>query len=248
MSILTDKIALVTGASSGIGEATAKALAEAGVKVALAARRTDRLKKLAAEISPDGSRALVCPTDVTCRAQVAAAVHAVQTQWGAIDILVNNAGIMPLSFIRNLHVDEWDRMVEVNIRGVLNCTAAVLPQMLKRKAGHIVNVSSLAGRRVFAAGSVYCGTKYFVNAFSEGLRLELSPKDNIRVTIIEPALTRSELTQTITDRQVAESFANLQKLKILNSEDIASAIVYAVSQPPHVNVNEVLIRPTAQES
>ncbi len=248
MNTVTDKIALVTGASSGIGEATARALAAAGLKVALAARRVDRLEKLSAALSPDGDRVMVCPLDVTSREQAEKTVQAVVDRWGQIDVLVNNAGIMPLSFIRNLHLDEWDRMVEVNIRGVLHCTGAVLPGMLKRKSGHIVNISSLAGRRVFAAGSVYCATKYFVNAFSEGLRMELSPKDNIRVTIIEPALTRSELTRTITDPAVAAAFQELQKMKILESEDIARAIVYAVTQPPRVNINEVLIRPTEQET
>jgi len=248
MNTAMDKIALVTGASSGIGDATGRALAEVGLKVALAARRVDRLEKLAAALSPDGDRAMVCPLDVTSREQAAKTVQAVLDRWGQIDVLVNNAGIMPLSFIRNLHLDEWDRMVEVNIRGVLHCTGAVLPGMLKRKSGHIVNISSLAGRRVFAAGSVYCATKYFVNAFSEGLRLELSPKDNIRVTIIEPALTRSELIDTITDPPVAQAFQGFQKMNILESEDIARAIVYAVTQPPRVNVNEVLIRPTEQET
>lgn len=248
MNIETDKTVLITGASSGIGEATARALAEAGMKVALAARRVDRLEKLAAELSPDGERAMVCPTDVTSREQAEKTVQTVLDRWEKIDVLINNAGIMPLSFIKNFHLDEWDRMVEVNIRGVLNCTAAVLPDMLRRKSGQIVNISSLAGRRVFASGSVYCATKFFVNAFSDGLRMELSPKDNIRVTIIEPALTRSELIDTITDPPVAAAFQGYQKMAILESADIARAILYAVSQPPHVNVNEILIRPTEQES
>ncbi len=245
MNTVKDKTALVTGASSGIGEVTARAFAEAGMKVALAARREDRLQALAGEL---GSGALALPMDVTNKDNVLAGVDTILNEWGHINILVNNAGLMPLSFIRNLHLDEWDRMVDVNIKGVLYVTAAVLPHMLERKSGHIVNVSSLAGRRVFPSGSVYCGTKFFVNAFSDGLRMELSPKDNIRVTVIEPARTKSELTQHITDESVKEFFAAGKDWRILDAEDIANAIVYAVSQPPHVNVNEILIRPTEQDT
>jgi len=246
MTGLQDKIALVTGASAGIGEATARALAAAGVKVALAARRTERLEKIATEISSDPDRTVVCTMDVTSRQSVNAGVYTVLDRWGHIDILVNNAGIMPLSFIRNLKVDEWLQMVDVNINGVMYCTAAVLPSMLDRKSGHIVNISSVAGRRVLASGSVYCGTKFFVNAFSEGLRMELSPEDNIRVTIIEPAMTESELRNTITDQNVLKRYESMKNMKILEADDIARAIVYAVSQPRHVNVNEILIRPTEQ--
>ncbi len=245
MNIMKDKTALITGASSGIGEVTARALVAVGMKVALAARREDRLHALAVELGP---AAMTVPMDVTDKNNVSAGVQTVLNDWGQIDVLVNNAGLMPLSFIRNLHTDEWDRMVDVNIKGVLHATAAVLPHMLERKSGHIVNISSLAGRRVFPSGSVYCGTKFFVNAFSDGLRMELSPKDNIRVTIIEPARTKSELTQHITDNDVKEFFGAGSKWRILDAEDIANAIVYAVTQPPHVNVNEILIRPTEQET
>ncbi len=248
METMTDKVALVTGASAGIGEAIARAMGQAGLRVALAARRVDRLEKIAGEISTDSERTLVCPCDVTSREEAKKTVGAVLDNWGKIDILVNNAGVMPLSFVKNLHLDEWDRMVDVNVKGVLNCTGAVIPTMLEQQSGHIINISSLAGRRIFPAGSVYCATKFFVCAFSEGLRAELSPRDNIRVTIIEPAFTRSELTLSITDETVKERFAEFSQIKILEAEDIANAVIYAISQPSHVNVNEILIRPTEQET
>ena len=247
MSTLKGKVALVTGASSGIGSATALALARAGARIALGARRTDRLAQLEAKIRAEGGDALSCGLDVAQRPQCEAFVKAAMDRWGVIDILVNNAGLMPLSFLKSLKVDEWERMVDVNIKGVLFCTAAVLEHMRKRKTGHIVNISSVAGRVVFPAGSVYCATKYAVNAFTEGLRQELSARSNIRVTCIEPGVVATELVNTITDRSLREFVENTKRMEALRAEDIADSVLYAVGSPPHVNVNEILIRPITQE-
>ena len=174
-------------------------------------------------------------------------VAAVVAEWGSVDVLVNNAGLMPLSFVKKLKVDEWDRMIDVNIKGVMYCTAAVLPHMAAKKSGHIVNVSSVAGRIVFPAGSVYCATKHAVTAFSEGLRQELSARSGIRVTCIEPGVVATELTDAITDESLAQFVENSKKMESLSAQDIASAIMYAVDAPPHANVNEILIRPVSQE-
>ncbi|CAI8050817.1 Uncharacterized oxidoreductase SSP1627, partial [Geodia barretti] len=241
------KVALVTGASSGIGSATALALAGAGARVALGARRTDRLAQLEAKIRAEGGDVISCGLDVAQRPQCEAFVKAAMDRWGAIDILVNNAGLMPLSFLKSLKVDEWEQMVDVNIKGVLFCTAAVLEHMRKRKTGHIVNISSVAGRVVFPAGSVYCATKHAVNAFTEGLRQELSARSNIRVTCIEPGVVATELVNTITDRSLREFVENTKRMEALRAEDIADSVLYAVGSPPHVNVNEILIRPITQE-
>jgi NADP-dependent 3-hydroxy acid dehydrogenase YdfG len=168
-------------------------------------------------------------------------------KWGTIDILVNNAGLQPLSFFKNLKVEEWDKMIDVNIRGVLYCTAAVITHMVNKKSGHIVNISSIAGRIVYPAGSVYCATKHAITAFSEGLRQEFSQRSNIRITCIEPGVVATELINTITDKAL-EKYVEMTKLmEARQAEDIANAIVFAVQAPNHVNVNEILIRPTIQE-
>lgn len=244
---LTDKVAIVTGASSGIGEATARSLAQKGCKVVLAARRKERLENLKKEIEQDGGKALVVETDVTKRSDCKQLAEATKKEFGRIDILVNNAGLMPLSFVKKLKEDEWEKMVDVNIKGVLNCTAAVLPAMQEQKGGHMVNISSVAGRRNFPGGAVYCATKYAVRAFSEGLRQELSPSENIRVTIIEPGAVTTELPETITDEDILEGFEKMKEMTFLESEDIAESIVYAVSQPGRVNVAEILVMPTEQQ-
>ncbi|KAG2474863.1 MAG: putative 3-oxoacyl-[acyl-carrier-protein] reductase [Nitrosopumilales archaeon] len=160
---------------------------------------------------------------------------------------MNNAGIMPLSFLKNQKVDEWDQMIDVNIKGVLYCTSAVIPHMREKKSGHIVNISSVAGRIVFPAGSVYCATKHAITAFSEGLRQELSARSNIRVTCIEPGVVSTELTNTITDESLQSFIEGAKKMQALQADDIANAILYAVESPDHVNVNEVLVRSTTQE-
>lgn len=244
---LKDKVAIVTGASSGIGYATSLALAKAGAKVAIGARRTENLKKLEDEIKNIGGQVFSKKLDVTKKSECDSFVADVLAKWGTVDILVNNAGLMPLSFVKRLKIDEWDRMVDVNIKGVLYCTAAVVTPMLEKKSGHIVNISSVAGRIVFPAGSVYCATKHAITAFSEGLRQELSVRSNIRVTCIEPGVVSTELTNTITDESLQSFVENAKKMEALKAEDIANAILYAVESPSHVSVNEVLIRPTTQE-
>lgn len=244
---LADRVAIVTGASSGIGEAAATSLAAAGAAVALAARRTDRLRSVADRIAADGGQALPIPTDVTDRAAVAALAERALREWGRIDILVNNAGVMPLSLIAAGRVDDWDRMIDVNVKGLLYGVAAVLPTMLDQESGHIINVSSLASRRPIPTGVVYAATKFAVRCISDGLRLELSSARHIRVTDIEPGVVATELMDHIPDADTREAFlARWEDNTPLTAQDIANAIVFAASQPPHVNVNEILLRPTDQ--
>ena len=241
------KVAVITGASSGIGYATALALSKAGAKVAIGARRTDKLEQLENEIKKNGGEVLSHKLDVTKKDDCNAFVDQAIKKWGTVDILVNNAGLMPLSFVKNLKVGEWEQMIDVNIKGVLFCTAAAIPHMKEKKSGHIVNISSVAGRIVFPSGSVYCATKHAVTAFSEGLRQELSARSNIRVTCIEPGAVETELLNTITDESLQSFLDAAKKMQALKATDIADAILFAVQSPEHMNVNEVLIRPTTQE-
>ena len=244
---LNGKVAIITGASSGIGEATAKKLAGEGAKVVLAARRTDRLEELKSEIAKAGGSALVVETDVTKRDAVKNLVKQAKDTYGPVDILVNNAGLMPLSYMKNLHVDEWLTMVDVNINGVLLCLAETLPDMTERKQGHIINISSVAGREVMNGSAVYSATKFAVRALSDGLRQELAPKHNIRVTCIEPGAVETELTDTITDKELMEDLKGFfDNIEMLDSEDIANAIHYAITQPDGVHINELQVRPTSQ--
>ena len=245
--MIKNKVAIVTGASSGIGYATALALSKAGAKVAIGARRTDKLEKLESEIKQAGGEVFSQKLDVTKKQECDSFVENTIKALGSVDILVNNAGLMPLSFIKNLKVDEWDQMIDVNIKGVLYCTAAVIPHFLEKKSGHIVNISSVAGRIVFPSGSVYCATKHAVTALSEGLRQEFSTRKNIRVTCIEPGVVATELTNTITDESLKGFVENAKKMQSLSAQDIANAILFAVESPEHMNVNEVLVRPTTQE-
>jgi len=248
MKQLKNKTAIITGASSGIGEATAHVLSEEGMNLVLAARREDRLNELKEKIESNGGKAIVVKTDVTERDQVDNMAQKAKDKFGSIDILINNAGLMPLSLMKNLHVDEWDQMIDVNLKGVLYCIAAVLPTMRDQQNGHIVNISSVAGRKVMPGSAVYSATKFGVRAISEGLRQELSPSDNIRITAIEPGAVDTELMDTITDEEmkdlVEESFGNI---KTLESEDIAESIRYVVLQPARVDVSEILIMPTEQK-
>jgi len=245
--MIKDKVAIVTGASSGIGYATAMALSKAGAKVAIGARRVDKLESLKNEITKNGGAVISQKLDVTKKSDCDAFVGEVVKKWGSVDILVNNAGLMPLSFFKNRKVDEWDQMIDVNIKGVLYCTAAAISHMHAKKSGHIVNISSVAGRVVFPAGSVYCATKHAITALSEGLRQEFSQRSNIRVTCVEPGVVATELTNTITDESLGAFVESVKKMESLKAEDIANAILYAVESPAHVNVNEILIRPTTQE-
>jgi len=245
--MIKGKVAIVTGASSGIGYATCLALSKAGARMAAGARRADRLESLEKEIAKNGGEILIQKLDVTKKAECDSFVDAAAKKWGMVDILVNNAGLMPLSFFKSLKVDEWDRMIDVNIKGVLYCTAAAIPHMLAKKSGHIVNISSVAGRVVFPAGSVYCATKHAVTALSEGLRQEFSTRSNIRVTCIEPGVVATELTNTITDKSLEKFVEATKQMEALYAEDIANAILFAVESPSHMNVNEILVRPTTQE-
>ncbi|HJO35198.1 MAG TPA: SDR family oxidoreductase [Gammaproteobacteria bacterium] len=247
MSELTGKTAVITGASSGIGAATARALANAGANVVLAARRDDRLRELEAQIVRAGGNAASVATDVTDDAAVQGLVATARERFGGIDILVCNAGIMPLSMVANVRLEEWQRAVDVNVNGVFRSVAHTLPHMLSSGGGHIVVLSSVAGRKVFPGGAVYCATKYAVRAFAEGLRAELSPAHGIRVTVIEPGAVATELPAGVADEDVQQSVRQLyEEQTVLEAEDIAAAIRYAVTQPAHVSVNEVLIRPTEQ--
>ena len=250
-----NKVAIVTGASSGIGYATSLALSKAGVRVAVGARRIDRLQELEKQIVKNGDEGrgggqelfIQRKLDVTSKSDCDSFVDTVVRKWGKVDILINNAGLMPLSYFKNCKVEEWEQMIDVNIKGVLYCTSAVIPYMLDKKSGHIVNISSVAGRIVFAGGSVYCATKHAITAFSEGLRKELSPESNIRVTCIEPGAVSTELLETITDESMTKFIQASKNMETLQSEDIANAILYAIQAPSHINVNEILIRPTSQE-
>ncbi|MER8490916.1 SDR family NAD(P)-dependent oxidoreductase [Mesorhizobium australicum] len=244
--MLAGKVALVTGASSGIGEATAAALAAAGARVAVAARRVERLEALAARIEKIGGTALRIEADVTSSDDVAAMVGKVVAEWGQLDILVNNAGVMLLSPAAEATLDDWRHMVELNLLALMGVTKAALPH-LKVAKGHIVNVSSVAGRVANPGASGYAATKFGVVGFSESLRREVYA-DKVRVTVIEPGLVRTELGDHITN---AASKAGLDQrlatMEALTAEDVAAAILYAVGQPARVNVNEIVIRPTDQE-
>ena len=244
MSQISGKSIIITGASSGIGEATAKMLAERGAKLMLAARRADKLNKLVAEIEAAGGTAAYQVVDVTKQSQVQALADETLKQYGKIDVMVNNAGIMPLSRLDQLLVEEWDRTIDINIKGVLYGIAAVLPAMQKAQSGHIINISSVAGHLVFPNAAVYCGTKYAVRAITEGLRQEIG-KD-IRCTIISPGAVATELTNHITDETAAKGANQLYEIAI-GAEAVASAIAYAIEQPKEVDINEILLRPTAQQ-
>jgi NADP-dependent 3-hydroxy acid dehydrogenase YdfG len=241
------KVALVTGASSGIGAATALKLAKAGAKVGLAARRLDRLSELQQQITADGGQAIALEMDVVDQASVTAAVARLAKTFGSIDIVFNNAGLMPISDLDALKTDEWHRMVDVNIKGLLNTTAAVLPYMIGQKAGHIVNTSSIAGRKVFPGLAVYCATKHAVTAVSEGMRLELSKKHNIRVTCVQPGAVESELFEHISDDGYRDQMEALKtQMEFLKADDIAETVLFALQAPAHVDIAEVFVMPTQQ--
>jgi NADP-dependent 3-hydroxy acid dehydrogenase YdfG len=246
MAKLDGKVAVVTGASSGIGEATAEALVAEGAAVVVAARREDRLTDLVERIRSADGRVLAAVCDVTEESQAHGLIRKAQEEFGSVDILVNNAGVMLLSKVGKGLSEEWRQMFDVNVMGLLYATDAAIEVMKRQGGGHLVNVSSVAGRKVTRdASGVYAGSKHAVGAISEGLRQELL-EDNIRVTIVEPGAVETELTNHITDQEARESLGGLAQIEILQSEDIANAIAYAVTQPSHVSVNEILIRPTHQ--
>jgi NADP-dependent 3-hydroxy acid dehydrogenase YdfG len=245
---LEGRVAAVTGATSGIGEATAAGLAAAGAKVGLAGRREDRLQALAERIEGDGGTALAIPTDVSDEAQANAFVQRTHSELGGLDILVNNAGVMLLGPVTGADTDEWRTMIHVNLLGLLYCTHAALPLMGEGGGGHIVNVSSVAGRTASLGSAVYNMTKWGVNGFSEGLRQE-ALHVGIRVTIVEPGMVETELLDHNTNPMVLEAAKKVREQvgTPLSAEDIARVILYAVSQPEHVALNEVLVRPTRQQ-
>jgi NADP-dependent 3-hydroxy acid dehydrogenase YdfG len=247
MGALDGKVAAVTGASSGIGAATAKALAGAGAAVALGARRVDRLEALASGIDESGGHALAIELDVAKEQSANAFVAEAKSQLGGLDILVNNAGVMLLGPVEGAPTDQWRTMVNVNVLGLLYCTHAALPVMREAGSGHIVNISSVAGRSANAGSAVYNLTKFGVGAFSEALRQEVSPA-GIRTTIIEPGFVDTELQGHNEHPAVREGIEKMRQAlpEVLQAEDIAGAILYAVTQPQRVDVNEVLIRPTGQ--
>jgi len=243
---ISGKVAIVTGASSGLGESTALHLAARGAKVVLAARRLDRLHKLVADIRAAGGEAIAVQTDVARRDDMERLAAAAVEAYGRIDVLVNNAGVMPLSPLARLKVDEWDRTIDVNIKGVLYGIAAVLPRMQAQGSGHIVNIASIAGLKVFTPlGTVYSATKHAVRAISEGLRIESGR--SIRVTTVSPGAVDSELKFGSSDPDASAGVQAFYEANQIPADSVARAVVYAVEQPADVDVNEIVIRPVAQE-
>jgi NADP-dependent 3-hydroxy acid dehydrogenase YdfG len=238
MNTLIDKTVLISGASSGIGEATVRELADKGARLFIGARRTDRLDALATEVGADVAWHAL---DVTSAASFAAFADAAEERFGRIDVLINNAGVMPLSPLAALKQDEWTRMIDVNVHGVLNGIAAVLPRFIAQQSGHVVNVASIAAHFVMPSAAVYCATKYAVWAITEGLRQE---HDDIRTTIISPGVVATELGNDITDPDIATALTTWRQ-KSLTPDAIARAIRYALEQPEGVDINEVIVRPTA---
>jgi NADP-dependent 3-hydroxy acid dehydrogenase YdfG len=240
---LHDRVAVVTGASSGIGAAVARALAREGASVALAARRRDVLIEVQAGLErQDADRSIVVPTDVTDRSQVGRLVSRAADELGPVDVLVNCAGVMYYTLMRNAREDEWERTVEVNCKGTLNCVGAVLPGMLERGSGHIITISSDAGRKVFPGLAVYSASKFFVEALSQGLRLETAGT-GIKVTTVQPGNVATDLQAMSEDSDALELYGQPSGARVLDPEDVAASVVHALSQPDHVAVNEILVEP-----
>ncbi len=240
------KVVVITGASSGLGEATARLLAKEGAAVVLGARRADRLQSLADEITKAGGKAVALVTDVTDFSQVKALVDKAVEKFGRVDVVINNAGLMPQSPLERLKIDDWNRTIDVNIKGVLYGIAAALPHMQRQKLGHIINVSSVAGHKVMHSGAVYAATKHAVRALSEGLRLEVKPY-NIRTTVISPGAVATELPSSVTEPDISAGINQFYEKYAIPADSFASAVLYAMSQPEDVDVNEILFRPTRQE-
>ncbi len=241
---IQDKVVAVTGASSGIGEATVRLLAEKGARVVMGARRASRLEALAAELGQKGQQVAYRPLDVTRREEVRDFVGFAVERFGRLDVLVNNAGVMPLSMMDQLKVDEWEWMVDVNLKGVLYGIAAALPVFKKQGGGHLINITSVADRVVVPTAAVYSGTKFAVRAISEGLRQEIG--GNVRVTLVAPGATQSELANGISDPELRRAAIEQYRQELIPAEAIARAIAFAIGQPRDVDVNELVVRPTAQ--
>ncbi len=242
---IRDKVVVITGASSGLGEATARLLAAEGASVVLGARRGDRLQALADELNANGGEAVAVTTDVTHRDQVQHLVDAAVQTYGRIDVLLNNAGLMPLAPMERLKVEEWEQMLDVNLKGTLYGIAAALPHMKERKGGHIINVSSVYGHKVAPGAAVYCATKFGVRALSEGLRQEVKPY-NIRTTVISPGAVATELLDHISEADIARDVRQHVNEIAVPAESFARMVAFAISQPEEVDVNEILFRPTVQ--
>ena len=242
---IRDKVVLITGASSGLGEATARMLAQHGAHLVLGARRLERLEALATDLRSLGAQVEVKATDVTRAEQVQALVDLALEHHGRVDVMLNNAGLMPHSPLDRRRLEDWDQMIDVNIKGVLYGIAAVLPTMQTQKSGHIINVASVAGHKVRAGSTVYSATKHAVRIISEGLRQEVKPY-GLRTTILSPGAVATELPNTITEADVAENVRKLYELAI-PADAFARAVIYALSQPDDVDINEILFRPTRQE-
>jgi NADP-dependent 3-hydroxy acid dehydrogenase YdfG len=240
---MANKVVIVTGASSGIGQATAIKLGGEGHQVVLAARRTDRLNDVAEKINADGGTAVARAVDVTDRDDVARLVDDAVSEFGRVDVFVNNAGVMPLSRLDALLVDEWNQMIDVNVRGLLHGIAASLPQFDRQGGGHFVTIASIGAHEVVPTGAVYCASKYAAWAITEGLRLESDP--SIRVTTISPGVVESELADSISDPTAQEAMRTYRAISI-PADAIAAAISYAIGQPPDVDVNEIIVRPAGQ--
>ncbi len=240
------KVVVITGASSGLGEATARRLSDEGATIVLGARRSDRLKTLVSEITGKGGKALAKATDVTLVDEVRALVDAAVQAYGRIDVMINNAGLMPQSPLERLKIEDWNRMIDVNIKGVLYGIAAALPYMKAQKSGHFINVSSVAGHKVRRGGVVYAATKHAVRVISEGLRQEVKPY-NIRTTVISPGAVATELPNSMTEPDLAEGMQKFYEATAIPADSFARAVVFAMSQPEDVDVNEILFRPTRQE-
>lgn len=243
---ISGKTIVITGASSGLGEATARRLSEQGATVVLAARRSDRITALAEELKGLGRQALAVTTDVTKVEQVQALVDATAQTYGRIDVMINNAGLMPHSPLERLKIDDWNAMIDVNLKGVLYGIAAALPYMKKQKSGHFINVSSVAGHKVRPGAAVYAATKFAVRALSEGLRQEVKPY-NIRTTVISPGAVATELPKSITEGDVFDAIQGFYDQYAIPADSFARAVAFAISQPEDVDINEILFRPTAQE-
>ncbi len=240
------RVVVITGASSGLGEAAARNLSASGATIVLGARRVDRLNKLASEVTAAGGNALAMATDVTQYDQVQRLVDAAVRDYGRIDVMINNAGLMPQSPLDRRRIDEWDRMIDVNIKGVLYGIAAALPYMKEQKSGHFINVSSVAGHKVRPGGVVYSATKHAVRVISEGLRQEVKPY-NIRTTIISPGAIDTELPGSVTEPDVAERIRKMYEEIAIPADSFARVVAFAIAQPEHVDINEILYRPTRQE-
>ena len=243
---IKDKIVVVTGASSGLGEATARLLSAEGATVVLGVRRVDRLRTLAKELETRGGRALALTTDVSQREQVKALLDTAVQTYGRVDVMINNAGLMPQAPLERRKVAEWDRMIDVNLKGVLYGIAAVLPHMQRQKSGHIINVSSVAGHKVGPGFAVYAATKFAVRALSEGLRQEVKPY-NIRTTVISPGAVATELPDSVTDPATSKRIRTFYDQVAVPADSFARAVAFAMSQPEEVDINEILYRPTRQE-